>query len=65
MSLLFFDAELGRFILFEKIESITAKDSEVMRAMAFSQAGLILSESEIEHPVTAIFDLPMRANGTE
>ena len=36
-----------------------------MRAMAFAQAGLILSESEVKHPVTAIFDLPMRANGTE
>ena len=36
-----------------------------MSAMAFSQAGLILSESEIEHPVTAIFDLPVRANGLE
>ena len=62
---LVFDAELGRFVLFEKIESDTARDSEVMRAMAFAQAGLTLSESEFNHPVTAIIDLPMRANGTE
>ena len=35
---LILDAEFGSFILFEKIESDTAKDSEVMRAMAFAQA---------------------------
>ena len=32
-----------------------------MSAVPFAQAGIIFSESEIEHPVTAIFDLPVRA----
>ena len=38
-------------------------DSHVFRAVAFSQAGLVFVEDDVEHPVQAVFDAPVAAHG--
>ena len=57
------DAELDRIVLLEEIEGNATEDSEVFCTIPLTQAGLIFSEGEVEHPMETIFDLPMRTNG--
>lgn len=46
----------------DEVESEVAHDGHVVRAVAFSEAGLILVEDDVEGPVESIFDQPVAAH---
>ena len=47
----------------DEIEGQMAHQSHVLGAVAASQARLVLFEDDIEHPVQAVFDSPVRPCG--
>src|SRR5665809_132892 len=47
----------------QHVEGETSEDREVFRAVILAVAGLVFVEADIEHPVQAVLDGPVRAHG--
>jgi hypothetical protein len=49
--------------LLEQVKGDAPQDSKVLSSIAFADAAIIFSESDIQHPMAAVLDVPMSADG--
>ena len=59
------DAAFGRAFSSQQVQSDVPQDSEVLWAVSFSHPAIVFSESDIQHPMHLILDLPVGARGME
>ena len=57
------DPGLRRGVLVEEVEGDVAQDGEVLGGVAGPDAALVLAEGDVEHPVEAVLDAPVVADG--
>ena len=60
-----FDTNRERRFLLEKVESEMMKDGQVLGSMVFARTIGILTEGDVQNPMKAIFNLPVRTNRGE
>lgn len=62
LKLLGVDTSFGGLLLFEKIESDVAQDSQAFGSLIFANTATVFIQSDIQDPVQFVFDRPMLAN---
>ncbi len=60
-----FDTTLGSILLLEQIQGKVPQDCKVLCTIALANPAIILTESNVQHPMHGIFDFPVSPNCVE